>query len=172
MIRDRRPLLPAALATAGLAVALAARPISTREILAAYVLALSAIALLHLTRLAHGEESWFRTPSELERALASHPEVRVRPAELIRIERELTLGIATEEHLQTRLLPLLRDAAAARLAAKHEIDFDRRPDRARELLGEETWEIVRPDREAPGDRNAPGLPLRRIAAVIDTIERL
>jgi hypothetical protein len=172
MIRDRRPLVPAALATAGLVVALAARPISTREILAAYVLALSAIALLYLTRLARGEESWFRTPSELERALTSRPETRVRPAELIRIERELTLGSATEEHLHGRLLPLLRDAAAARLAAKHEIDFDRRPDRARELLGDETWEIVRPDREAPVERNAPGLPLRRIAAVIDSIERL
>jgi len=172
LIRDRRPLLPAAVATAGLVVALAARPVSTREILAAYVLALSAIALLHLTRLARGEESWFRTPSEFERALTSRPEVRMRPAELVRIERELTLGSATAEHLHGRLLPLLRDAAAARLAARHEVDLDRRPDRARELLGDETWEIVRPDREAPDDRNAPGLPLRRIAAVIDTIERL
>ncbi len=172
MIRDRRPLLPAAVATIGLVVALGAHPVSTREILAAYVLALSAIALLHLTRLARGEESWLRTPSELDRTLASRPETRVRPAELIRIERELTLGSATQEHLHARLLPILRDAAAARLATKHEIDFDRRPDRARELLGDDTWEIVRPDREVPADRNAPGLPLRRIAAVIDTIERL
>ena len=31
MIRDRRPLLPAALATAGLVVALVARPISDRK---------------------------------------------------------------------------------------------------------------------------------------------
>jgi len=172
VIRDRRPLLAAAIATAGLVVALAAGPVSRREILAAYVLALSAIALLHLTRLARGEESWFRPPSELEHALTSRQAVRMRPAELIRIERELTLGSATAEHLHGRLLPLLRDAAEARLAARHEVDLERRPDRARELLGEETWEIVRPDREAPQDRNAPGLSLRRITAVIDTIERL
>jgi len=170
--RPRRPLVPVVLVTLGLVAALGAHPVSTREILAGYVLALAAIALLNLTRAARGEESWLRAPSELERALAPHPMSRVRPAELIRIERELTLGTASAEHLHARLLPLLRAAADARLAAQHDVDLTRQPDRARALLGDEAWEVVRPDRPEPADRNSPGMPLRRIAAVLDTIERI
>jgi hypothetical protein len=169
VIPDRRALGGLALATAGLVIALGARPIALREILAGYVLALAAVALLHLSRVARGDEPWLRMPSEFERALAPRPEPRVRPAELIRIERELTLGNATAEHFHSRLAPLLRDAAAARLAA-HEVDVERRPDRARELLGDETWELLRPDAPAPVDRNARGLPLRRIAEILDRIE--
>ena len=171
MIPDRRALTAAAVATLGLLVALAARPVSTREIVAAYVLALAAIELTHLTRVARGEEPWLRNPSDFERALTQRPGARTRPAELVRIERELTLGAATAEHFQTRLAPLLREAAAARLAA-HEIDLELRPDRARALLGDDVWDLIRPDRPAPAERNAAGPPLRTVAAVIDTIERV
>jgi len=171
VIPDRRSLVTAGIATLGLAVALAARPVSPREIVAGYVLAIAAIELLHLTRVAHGEDAWLRSPSEIEHALAARRETRVRPAELIRMEREITLGSASAEHLQTRLVPLLREAAAARLAL-HDVDLERSPGRARELLGDDVWEIVRPDRPAPTDRNAPGLPVRRVAAVIDAIERV
>jgi len=168
---DRRPLLAAGLVTLGLVIAVAAHPVSTREIVAGYVLALAAIALLHLTRLASGEEVWLRRPSELERILATRRDSRMRPAELVRIEREITLGAATAGHLHARLSPLLRDAAAARLAA-HEIDLERRPHRAREVLGDDVWELVRPDRPVPDERNAPGLPLHRLAAALDRIERV
>ena len=171
MTPDRRALVASALATLGLVIALAARPISTREIVAGYVLALAAIALLHLTRVARGDDPWLRSPSAFERALVPRPEPRVRPAELIRVERELTLGSASAEHFHSRLAPLLRDAAAARLAAR-EVDLERRPDRARELLGDETWELLRPDSPAPADRNARGLPLHRVADVLDRIERV
>ena len=79
-----------------------------------------------------------------------------------------TLGASSAGHLHTRLLPLLRDAAMARLG----IDFDLHPGRARAALGEETWELLRPDRPAPVERNAPGLPLRRVRAVVDRLEQL
>jgi hypothetical protein len=167
--RRRGPLVSAVLATLGLVVALGLRPVSEREILAAYVLALAALALLELTRIARGVDPWLRPPSEIEGALSRRGESRMRPAELIRVERELTLGSANAEQLHLRLVPLLREAAAARLAA-HDVELSRHPGRARELLGDRTWELVRPDRPAPDDPTGPGLSLRQVAAALDAIE--
>ena len=105
--------------------------------------------------------------SQFEHALSRNESEPSRPAELVRIEREITLGTSSAGHLHTRLLPLLREAAAARLG----IDLELRPDRARAVLGEETWELVRPDRPEPHDRNAPGLPIRRVRAVVESLEQ-
>jgi len=154
--------------TVGLVVALGIGPASVREILAAYVLALAAIALLTLTRLARTEDEWERSTSELARALAPRPRVRLRPAELIRTERDLTLSTANAGEVHARLLPQLRDVAAARLADRHDLALAD----ARDLLGDEAWELLRPDRPIPLDRSAPGLPLRRIAILLDAVERL
>jgi hypothetical protein len=132
------------------------------------VLALAAIALLALTRLAHTEDAWARAASELERALTPVKAVRTRPAELIRTERDLTLASANAGELHARLLPQLREVASARLAARRDVDLAH----AHELLGDDAWELLRPDRPAPGDRSAPGLSLRRVALLLDAIERL
>jgi hypothetical protein len=167
----RRPPVPVGTivaATIGLAIALGLRPISVREILAAYVLALTAIALLVLTRMARTEEEWERATSALEHALAPRKTANVRPAELVRTERDLTLSITNAGDLHTRLLPQLREAAAARLADRHDLGTAD----ARDILGDETWDYLRPDRPMPDDRTAEGLPLRRIAALVDRIERL
>ncbi|HEY4412340.1 MAG TPA: hypothetical protein VGN06_05025 [Gaiellaceae bacterium] len=160
MKRPRLPIGKVVVITIGLAIALGLRPISVREILAAYVLALTAITLAELTRMARIEEEWERSSSELERALAPRKSVRVRPAELVRVERDLTLSAASAGEFHTRLRPLLLEIAAARV---------RNP---REALDADTWELLRPDRAAPDDRTAPGLPLRRVAEVLDTIESL
>jgi hypothetical protein len=66
----------------------------------------------------------------------------------------------------------LRTAAAARLASRHGIDLDRRPDAARALLGEEAWEWLRPDRSPPADRFGRGVPRERVTAVIELVESL
>jgi hypothetical protein len=86
----------------------------------------------------------------------------------VRIEREITLGTTSAGHLQTRLLPLLRSAAEARLG----LDFELQPERARAALGDESWALLRPDRPAPVERNGPGLPLRRVREVVDSLEQL
>lgn len=165
MKRPRMPIGTIVAATVGLLVALGLRPVSVREILAAYVLALTAIALLLLTRMARTEEEWERATSDLERALAPRKAVRGRPNELVRVERDLVLSVANAGELHARLLPQLREAVAARLATRHDAQ-------ARDLLGDEAWELLRPDRPVPEDRAAPGLPVRRIAALVDTIEEL
>lgn len=160
MKRPRLPIGKVLAVTIGLAIALGLRPISAREILAAYVLALTAITLAELTRLARIEEEWERSSSDLERALAPRKSVRGRPAELVRVERDLTLSAASAGEFHARLRPLLFAIAAARV---------RHP---REALDPDTWELLRPDLPAPDDRTAPGVPLRRIAELVDTIESL
>jgi hypothetical protein len=163
----RRVAVLAVLTTLALIVVLGLHPVSTDRIVAAYVLVLAGIGLAAVTRIL-AADSWRDRSSHFEHALARRPAEPTRPSELVRIEREITLGATTAGHLHRRLLPLLRDAAAARLG----IDFELHPGRAQAALGDETWELLRPDRPAPADRNAAGLPLRRVRTVVDQLERL
>lgn len=163
----RRLLLPLTLVTIGLIVALGLHPIATGRILAAYVLALTAIALELTTRVLASRAASDRN-SEFESALERRAPEPTRPAELLRMERELTLGIAGAGHLHTRLLPVLREAAGARLG----LDLGRSQERARRLLGEDVWRIVRPDRPAPTDRNAPGISRADVERCLARLEEL
>jgi hypothetical protein len=166
MSERRRIGTSVGLATLALVVALGVQPIPVERILSAYVVVLAAIALAALTRVLRSAAE-LPPPSDFEHALRPRVAGALRPPELIRTEREITLGVSSAWHLHTRLLPILRDVAAAR-----GIDFARRPDTARELLGDETYELLRPDRPAPADRSAGGLPLVRVRAAVDTLARL
>jgi hypothetical protein len=171
-VRERRRIVGSlATATAVLGVLLGIRPLPTERLLAGYVLVLAAIALATLTRIAQppGER---REASRFEQALRGRRERPTRPPELVRTERELTLGMANAAHAHTRLLPLLREAAEARLTAKHGVDVSRRSHVAEALLGEEAWELLRRDRPAPDDRDAPGLSFARVEAIVARLERL
>ena len=63
-------------------------------------------------------------------------------------------------------------AASARLASRHGIELERRPEAARAMLGEDVWELLRPDRPEPADRHGPGVPREQVAAVIEALESL
>jgi hypothetical protein len=159
------------LATVALVIMLGVRPVATGKILAAYVLLLAAIALAALTRSARERSEWDEA-SVFERALGRHVAAPLRPPQLVRLEREITLGSANAANLEERLLPILREAAAARLAARHNVVLERRPEAARRLLGDEAWELLRPDRAETPSRTAGGLPLRRLRRLIATLEEL
>jgi hypothetical protein len=107
-----------------------------------------------------------------EAALRGRPPAAAEPVELLRMERELELGIANAGSAHHRLLPLLRAAAAARLASRHGVELDRRPDAARALLGEEAWGLLRPDRPEPADRFGRGVPRPTVTALIEKVESL
>jgi hypothetical protein len=171
-VRERRRI-GGTLASASvlLGIGLAVRPLPVERLLAIYVLVLAAIALAALTRIARSPEE-LRQASPFERALGPRIERPMRPPELVRTERELTLGMASAGHAHRRLLPLLREAAAARLATGHGVDLERRPREAEALLGEDAWALLRPDRPEPADRNAPGLPLSRVRTVVERLESL
>lgn len=162
MIRERRRVaLSVGGLTLALVVLLAVRPVSSERIVAGYVLALAAVALGSATRLLGAREE---TPpvSRFELALTRAPSPQTRPPELVRVEREIVLGTTSAGHLHTRLLPLLREAAVARLGARL----------TPEALGTDTWELLRPDRPEPLDRHAPGISFRRVREVVTTLERL
>ena len=171
-MRERRRIAGSVVgATAVLVILLGVRPLPAERLLAGYVLVLAAIALATLTRIAQPSAER-RGVSRFEEALQPRRERPTRPPELVRTERELTLGMASAGHAYSRLLPLLREAAAARLAARHGVDLAGRPREAEELLGSEAWELLRPDLAAPEDRSGPGLPIARVELLVGQVERL
>jgi hypothetical protein len=161
---------PAALAAVALALLLALRPLSTSRALAIWIVLVAALALAALYR--QGRARGAPRTSRFEAALRRSATPAAQPLELARMERELELGIASATHAHRRLLPLLRAAAAARLATRHGIEIDRRPEAARALLGPEVWELLRPDRPAPADRHGAGPSRETVVAAIEKLEAL
>ena len=155
-------------ATVALVILLAVRPLSTSRALAIWVVLVAAIAMLLLIRHSRGP----RRAHRFEAALRGHEAEDSQPVELLRMERELVLGSADAVYAQRRFLPLLRTAASARLDSRHGIELDRRPEAARALLGEQAWELLRPDRPEPADRHGPGIPHAHVVALIEQIESL
>ena len=164
----RRLTVPVAVATVALVVLLALKPVSTPRAFAIWVVLVAAIALLLLVRHSRGP----RYARRFEAALRGREAEASEPVELLRMERELVLGSADAVYAQRRFLPLLRAAAGARLASRHGIELDRKPEAGRALLGEEAWELLRPDRPEPADRHGPGVPRERVATLIERIESL
>lgn len=169
----RRQLLPilglGLLATLLLVVALVAAPDRRDILFDAYVLALGGIAAIRLVgltrrRRAPGERS------EFEEALKPGSTQAVRVAERDKLAREVQLGSQTAFDLHFRLRPTLVEIARNRLAARGIAMEDER--RARGLLGDEAWELLRPDRPEPGNRNAPGLATDELDRLVGALERI
>ncbi len=137
----------------------------------AVVLAVGAIVLVLLV------------PGAAARRPAPRPRRLRRPARLTRsrrrttpdlaaVDRLLALSVASAEDEHLRLRPLVLEIATQRLADHTGVRIDAAPEAAAAILGEETWELVRPDRERPGDRRARGISPRRLQTVIESLERI
>jgi hypothetical protein len=109
--------------------------------------------------------------SRFDAAFAPTRPARARPASLARVEREVALATGTAFDVHFRLRPLLRTIAAG-ILLRRGVDLERRPHRAAALLGPTVWELVRPDRAAPEDRTAPGIPIASVEEAVDDLERL
>lgn len=109
--------------------------------------------------------------SELEQALEHEPAEPPRIAELDRLEREVTMGASSAFDLHYRLRPVAREIAAARLERRG-LQLDSGGAEVRELLGEELWELVRPDREPPPQRHGPGPGSEEIRKTVEQLEQL
>lgn len=101
------------------------------------------------------------------RAAADH-----RPPSLGRIEHEVALGVAGAFDLHFRLVPRLRSIASGLLGSRRRVDLESDPDKARTLVGPETWELVRPDRPPPEDRLARGLQAEKLQRVVESLESI
>jgi hypothetical protein len=109
--------------------------------------------------------------SLVEEALEPEP-VEERPiADLMRLERELSMASARQFDLHYRLRPVLRDVAAARLEQRG-LDLDSGRPAVQELLGEELFELTAPDREPPKNRLASGPGIEGLDRTITRLERL
>lgn len=94
------------------------------------------------------------------------------PPSLARLEQLVALGVASSFDLQYRLLPPLRAIATGLLASRRGVDFDAQQEKAREILGEETWDLLRPARPAPQDRISRGITPAELVRVADSLERV
>ena len=171
-------VITAALRWVGLAVLavialVAARMISPgrRDLeLDVFILVLGGIGLLvlaaELRRLAPTAER-----SLVEEALDPEPAEKRPIADLLRLERALSMASARQFDLHYRLRPILRDVAAARLEQRG-LDLDSGRPVVQELLGDELFELTAPDREPPANRLAPGPGVEGLDRTIGRLERL
>lgn len=152
-------------ATVALAAVLVLRLVRAELAAEVFVLVVGAATLLALVAMTRGERA---QPSTFERALRPQPPPRpVRPLELERLERDVTLGVGGAFHLRHKLLPLLREIAAQRLADRSGAAL------TDATVGADAWELLRP--EGPDDyrdRYGRGLPIARLEALTDELERI
>lgn len=173
-MRRRRPrpagVAAGVFASAGLAIGVSVKPGDAALAVEAYVLFLGALGLAALAK---------ATSKTFEPAGASRVYVPKRraarndgkPADLVRIERELEMATQSAFDTYFRLRPILRELATTRLALSA-VDLDAPGGRAEALLGPEAWELVKPDAERPSDHNAPGVRLSDVAHALDAVEAL
>jgi hypothetical protein len=95
-----------------------------------------------------------------------------RPDQLVELERLVVSAGTSAVQVHAYLRPLLAEIAARRLAARGGT-LERMPDAAgRELLGDRLWDLVRPDRPFPEDRQGPGVAPQELRAMLGVLERL
>jgi hypothetical protein len=157
-------------ATVLLAAALALRPVGAAVAFDGYVLLLGGVLLLALVGVTTATESAARSP--YEQALEAPDDAPERPPELARVEREVSLGIASSFYEHYRLRPLLREIAEQRLESRFAAGVDTAGGAAREALPEHAWELLDAERQPPRNRHAPGMPVDRLRTIVDALERL
>jgi hypothetical protein len=159
------------IAAAALIVALVVRPGQRALELDIFILVIGAMAVLAAV-IATREAFPLAQGSALAEALEREPRPALRPPDLERTERLLSIAATTAFDLHHRLCPILREVAGQRLADRQGLLLDSGDPRVREALGDELWELVRPDREPPERRYAPGLAAAGLRRAIEGLESL
>lgn len=113
--------------------------------------------------------------------LAARAELRVRsvqrtadpapPEQLRRVGETLAAAQVSEVRLFRELRPLFRSIAAMRLAGRG-VDLDRHTEKARAILGDELWEVVRAEAPRGSNRLAGGISAAGLQGLIERLERI
>ena len=159
----------AGLATLALLLTIFSAPGRKELELDVYVLVLGALAVLGAV-LATRQAFPLDRGSTLAAALEHDPREPLRPRELERLEREVTLGTSTAFDLHYRLRPILREVAEQRLLDRRGLRLERGARDVQAALGEELWELVRPGRKPPEKRYARGLAPEAVRRVVERLE--
>ena len=135
-----------------------------------YLLGVGGVLLLALVRTTR-EGGSPTDPSDFDRAVV---ELSRRPSDSgeLTLVRDVKQATRSAFHLHVRLRPTLQEIAAHRLWMRFGVDLGREQGRARELIGGNAWELVRPERPPPADRLARGTPLADLCVVVDELERI
>jgi hypothetical protein len=108
-------------------------------------------------------------PKPVRPALGTHlGEVR----QMRDIEQANDFLVAVDYQLFPFLRDAVRDIAAQRLLVHHNVEFEHQPSKSRELLGDATWQLVRPAARNAGDRQWGTISAAQLATVTDALERL
>ena len=154
-------------ATGAFIAALVVRPHDQGPALDAFVLFLGFLGLIVATRMT--AQAFPESVGQFEDALRPRTQQAPRLADLERLERTVEMATQSAFDVYYRLRPPLREIALARLAPR---GLDLEDERARELLGEDVWTIVRPEATRPKDHFAPGAKLETISAAVAALEEL
>jgi len=106
-----------------------------------------------------------------EHGLRPRVNTKLWPAQLVRLQRIVERSGSNGLDAHTRLRPVLVEIAEARLARRG-VRLDRDVGEARRLLDPKAWELVRPGRPRPEDREAPGIAPRDLEEILDALEAL
>ena len=161
----------AALAVVILVVALQTLPFRHGVILQVWLIACGGLILLQLVA-ATRAPALDNEPSSFERALRSAPFPPERPPELARLEREVYLGMTGQFYLHRRLRPTLREIAEQRLRDRRGVELDSGDADVLAALGEDGWELLRPDRTEHWNPDATGIRLDELEQVVAALERI
>jgi len=140
-------------------------------LLEVYLLGMGGVLLLALVRTTREGEP-FADSSDFDHALAEMSRRHPSDSGELTLVRDIKQSRSSALHLHVRLRPILREIAAHRLWMRFGVDLDREQERARELIGPNAWELVRPDRLPPNDRLAPGPASAELRIVVDELERI
>jgi hypothetical protein len=154
-----------------LVVALQTLPFRHGVIVQAWLLACGGLTLLQLVS-ATRAPALDNEPSSFERALRSAPSPPERPPELARLEREVYLGMTGQFYLHRRLRPTLREIAEQRLRDRRGVELDSGDADVLAALGEDGWELLRPDRTEHWNPDAAGIRLAELERVVAALERI
>lgn len=157
--------LAASVAAAVAVVVVPGSALLTLQVLSALLAVLAAVVVVQLLFSVY-------PPAHLRRrAAAATPAPDRAAAELRRLRRQVELGSASAGDAHAYLRPVLRELAS-RLLLVHGVDLDGQPRRARQVLGAEVWELVRPGRPQPEQPLAQGVSAEALASVLDRLELL
>ncbi len=160
-----------ALVTIGAGIALIFTSGVRATVIDVYLLVFGGILLLALVRTARALRRG--TPgSAFDAAVGRMRAPHTDDGDALALERELELSRIDGFHFHVRMRPVLREIAAHRLRMHYGVELDREPERARELVSSELWDVVRPDRPPPTKRLGPGPSLTQQRALLDALEKL
>ena len=162
----RLVLLP----TIGLGIALALAP--ARATLEVHVWLLVVLGLGLLAFLVAAQAAYPRTHSPFTASLRRPQVAGQRPGALLRLEREASMAGSAAFDVHFRLRPTITGLAAELLSARRGIDLAQDPERAHAVLGDDAWDLVRPDRPQPSERHGAGIDEATLDRVVTALERV